>query len=171
LLIKKSDRHKLQFHNVRPKRRYIANVRPYGSIWLFKQLTFSGIGSTMVCVLVMEQDEVVRETLVHMIGACGYQVIGLPDAPRALGAMTGMVFDLLVAGIDGPDESIPRLLIDSKSIQPRLRAVTGRPQMEKVFPPRIADSYLDSPFSLDELRNAMRKALQAEPMRKRWTDL
>lgn len=120
----------------------------------------------MDSILVIEDEENVRENLVEFLESEGYRVMSAPDgevgiqlARRELPDL--IICDILMPRVDGfgvlarlsRDEvttSIPFLFLTALSIEAKRRLAMGLG----------ADDYITKPFSLDDLSNAVRTRLE-----------
>ncbi|MCK9686284.1 response regulator [Scleromatobacter humisilvae] len=114
-------------------------------------------------VLLVEDDEFIRETLAELLGVSGHVVLQAHDAASALAALEARPVDVLVTDIGLPRVSGIDLARDAIARQPRLAVIfaTGDPGA----PARAgieAAAVLVKPFSPEDLESAVANALNGE---------
>ncbi len=120
-------------------------------------------------ILVVEDDESLREVTVHMLRDAGYGVIEAGNAEAALEMVkaTHPRIDLLLTDVVMPGKSGVELLEQAKAVHPNLRVLlmsgyTGNPLPQRdVLVPEAA--LLTKPFTRSSLLKKVRSALQDEP--------
>ncbi len=113
----------------------------------------------MVCIMVVEDESAIRETLVEFIQDAGYQIIEAPSADIALGLIGDPRVRLLVTDINlpGRHDGID-LANEARKMHPGIPIVfiSGRPA--KLIDAGVIQSpvaLLQKPFSLFELMNTV----------------
>lgn len=123
----------------------------------------------MPCLLVVDDEEVLRETLVYHLELAGYQVLVAGDGPAAL-AMTRsvlpdlIILDRMLPGMDGL-EVCTRLRRDPETARTPILMVTAlSEEVDKVVGLEVgADDYLTKPFSVREFLARVRALLRRSP--------
>jgi DNA-binding response OmpR family regulator len=115
----------------------------------------SAAGREKTCILVVEDDEAIRQGLVDALGFEGFAVVQAASAPKGLQAALGtscslMLLDLMLPGGDGFE-----VLKEVRRTRPELPVIIltarGR-ESDRVQGLRLgADDYVVKPFSLREL--------------------
>jgi putative nucleotidyltransferase with HDIG domain len=117
-----------------------------------------------VRILVVDDEETIRELLVEGLQGESYQCTSCPGAKEALKALTGNRFDLVLSDIDMPGTSGVQLLQDIKQLDPDLDVimVTGVVDTETaVGSIRLgASDYVTKPFNLDEVILIIERTLE-----------
>jgi len=118
-------------------------------------------------VLVIDDDDLVRHVACSMLEQSGLQVVEASDGEHGLEAFGRdpeaidlVVLDMTMRGLDGPEVAM-RL----RSIEPEVRVlmVSGYPPEDtarRVGKAR-ADGFLQKPFSIEELSEAVTKTMRA----------
>jgi DNA-binding NarL/FixJ family response regulator len=98
-------------------------------------------------ILVADDDDVFRRSVVRLLGSEGYMVEEVRDAYEALARMSACVFDLLVADINMPGNEGLALLRDQNAVP--VLVVTGDPTVETAVEAlrSAAVDYLATPLS------------------------
>ena len=117
-------------------------------------------------VLLVEDDEFIRETMAELLGVSGHVVLQAFDAPSALAALAAHPVDVLVTDVGLPKVSGIDLARDALARQPRLAVVfaTGDasgPARAGLDPAAV----LVKPFSPEDLELAVTNALNDERYR------
>lgn len=124
-------------------------------------------GDSPKCILVVEDDQVVRMLTVEVLEELGYRVFGAEDAPEALAILErDQCLDLLMTDIGLPGMSGRQLMTAAHQLRPQLPVLfaSGYPadpdaQDRDPAAPRVAT--ITKPFSLELLRNTVREMLEA----------
>ena len=117
-------------------------------------------------VLLVEDDEFIRETLAELLGVSGHVVLQASDASSALAAMDAHPVDVMVTDVGLPKVSGIELARDALARQPRLAVIfatgdPGGPAKAGVD----AAAVLVKPFSPEDLETAVANALNDERYR------
>ena len=117
-------------------------------------------------VLLVEDDEFIRESLAELLGMSGHAVLQAFDAPSALSALAAHPVDVMVTDVGLPKVSGLELARDALARHPKLAVIfaTGDPR----GPSKAgfdASTVLVKPFSPEDLETAVANALNGEPGR------
>ncbi len=117
-------------------------------------------------VLLVEDDEFIRETLAELLAVSGHLVLQACDAPSALAAMAAHPVDVMVTDVGLPKVSGIELARDALARKPRLAVIfatgdPGGPAKAGVD----AAAVLVKPFSPEDLETAVANALNDERYR------
>lgn len=124
--------------------------------------------------LLVEDSERLRSTLLHGLGASGFTVDAAADGVEASGFLAGFSYDLIVLDLMLPRRDGLSILHDlpSDDTRPRVLVLSARDQVED----RVgalnagADDYLVKPFAFEELL-ARLHALARRPLQTHGTEL
>jgi CheY-like chemotaxis protein len=117
-------------------------------------------------ILLVEDEDVVREVLVQVLRRYGYRVVDAPDATRALetSAVEDEPFDLLVTDVVMPGLNGPRLAERLRAERPELPVlyISGYPGDELVAQGMldVDRPFLQKPFSPAVLARKVRELLE-----------
>ena len=109
-------------------------------------------------VLIADDDPTTREEFRHVLEQLQCQCVAVRDAHGALGALSAIRFDVLLAGAIPDDTAYGGLMAAARSLQPSLRIVTSRRRGLDAMPPGLVDAYVDLPATLHGLRMALQDA-------------
>ena len=108
-------------------------------------------------ILVVEKDALTRGTILNMLEAMGYRAVGVDDTQKALGALHGVYFDVVMCGLshDDPEGSI--VAYEAKALQGHLKVIviSGRGR-ETDFAP-LVDAFVPKPFTLQSIDHAIKQ--------------
>ncbi len=113
-------------------------------------------------ILLVEDEDAVREISTQMLTLLGYQVTSAVDGPEALSVFTRdpSSFDLLMLDLNLPGMSGRQLLLELRKLRPDARAIfcSGDPEPESNpgDPP-----HLYKPYRLVELKSCIESQLSA----------
>jgi PAS domain S-box-containing protein len=118
------------------------------------------------CLLVIEDDEVIRKMTAEALRENGYQVLeaGTRDAAMAQYAAHEEVIDLLFTDVVLPDGSGMDLVSRILAIRPELRVLLTSGYVESVPEGTIGDRslpFIPKPYCIDEMLRAVHRALRA----------
>ena len=110
----------------------------------------------VVRILVVEDDWLVRTTVVEMLQLRGHEVFEAGDAARALEILAGQPVDVLVSDVSLPGMSGVELVAEARARMPGLAAVyaTGHAQVEGVQPDACT-LVLVKPYGSEALNQAL----------------
>jgi len=115
------------------------------------------------CILVVDDDEGVRENLAELFGLVGYSVLTAANATEAMEAMRKHAVDLLLTDYRMPGPNGVELIESARRAKPGLRAVLmtafGDTFTEIESMPRGAIGYLNKPFEADEITGLVARIL------------
>jgi CheY-like chemotaxis protein len=122
--------------------------------------------SRLGTVLLVEDDEFIRETLAELLGISGHRVLQAQDAASALAALSEHPIDVLVTDVGLPKVSGIELARDALARQPRLAVIfatgdPGAPAKAGLEPAAV----LVKPFSPEDLELAVTNAINDERYR------
>jgi CheY-like chemotaxis protein len=112
-------------------------------------------------ILVVDDEQFVRDLLVKILARKGYRVTGAPDATAALGLLEQESFDLVLTDVVMPGLDGFELLRRVKGAWPGIKVVvlTGYARRQSIsdFLLYGADEYLAKPFQVHELLAAVER--------------
>lgn len=112
-------------------------------------------------ILVLDDDPVVTLSCKRILGAEGYNIIGVDRGKEALKRIGSEEFDLLISDIRLPDVDGMTVVRESKIVQPKLDIViiTGYPNLEdaKESVRLGVFEYIEKPFTPDFMINVAKK--------------
>jgi DNA-binding NtrC family response regulator len=114
-------------------------------------------------VLVVDDDEVIRDLLINFLKFSGYEGIGAPNGQAALDIVLVDPPDLIITDIHMPFLNGFQLLRAVKRAKPELPVVfiTGFAHFRRFFADKTAraDGFLEKPFSLEAIDSLVRKLI------------
>lgn len=123
----------------------------------------------MAHILVIDDNDHVRNVLIRLLESQGHKVEGVADSHSGIGLLQINEFDLLITDILMPDKEGISTIIETRSIKPNLRiiAISGGGDYEPYGYLDIAkkvgaDRTLPKPFSMDEILQAVNEVLSAQ---------
>jgi two-component system response regulator AtoC len=121
-------------------------------------------------ILIVDDDEALRESLALVLSAEGYEVSSAPDGAAALALVTEATFevvlcDLRMPGMDGM-ELIPQLARRAPATTILMMSAYGTADLAIEAMKRGAYDYLAKPFQPSEVLLAIRKARERERLRR-----
>ena len=120
-------------------------------------------------ILVVDDEELVREMLVHFLEGKGYQVLAAADGTRALEMFRRQRVDLVLSDVYMPGLSGLQLLIAIKELDPRVPVVliSGRGEVPTVVEALKAgaENFLTKPLDLELLERVVERSLQLARIR------
>ncbi|MDX2089491.1 MAG: sigma-54 dependent transcriptional regulator [Kofleriaceae bacterium] len=124
----------------------------------------------MSSILVVDDERGIRALCGDVLGRAGYEVETVDTAAGALAAVARRRFDLILCDINLPDQDgvslLPRLLVGETP--PAVLLITAYPSIDTAVRGMKlgARDYLGKPFSPDELRLVVRRALDEDELRR-----
>jgi len=129
----------------------------------------------MSSILVVDDERGIRALCNDVLGRAGYEVETVDSAAGALAAVSRRRFDLILCDINLPDQDgvslVPRLLVGD--VQPAVLLITAYPSVDTAVRGMKlgARDYIGKPFSPDELRLVVRRALDEDELRRAHREL
>jgi DNA-binding NtrC family response regulator len=126
-------------------------------------------------ILVVDDERGIRSLCSEVLGRSGYEVEAVDSAAGALAAVTRKRFDLILCDINLPDQDgvsiLPRLL--AGETPPAVLLITAYPSIDTAVRGMKlgARDYIGKPFSPDELRLVVRRALDEDELRRTHNEL
>ncbi len=127
----------------------------------------------MSSILVVDDERGIRSLCSDVLGRSGHEVEAVDSAAGALAAVTRRRFDLILCDINLPDQDgvsiLPKLLAgDHGSGPPAVLLITAYPSIDTAVRGMKlgARDYIGKPFSPDELRLVVRRALDEDELRR-----
>jgi DNA-binding NtrC family response regulator len=115
------------------------------------------------CILVVDDDEGVRENLAELFDLVGYTVLTAANATEAMEAMRKHAVDLLLTDYRMPGPNGVELIESARRAKPGLRAILmtafGDTFTEIESVRRGAIGYLNKPFEADEITGLVARIL------------
>ena len=124
----------------------------------------------MSSILVVDDERGIRALCSDVLGRAGYEVEAVDCAAGALAAVSRRKFDLILCDINLPDQDgvslLPRLLTGEQP--PAVLLITAYPSIDTAVRGMKlgARDYIGKPFSPDELRLVVRRALDEDELRR-----
>jgi DNA-binding NtrC family response regulator len=121
-------------------------------------------------ILVVDDERGIRALCSEVLGRAGYEVEAVDCAAGALAAASRRKFDLILCDINLPDQDgvsiLPRLLVGEQP--PAVLLITAYPSIDTAVRGMKlgARDYIGKPFSPDELRLVVRRALDEDELRR-----
>jgi DNA-binding NtrC family response regulator len=129
----------------------------------------------MSSILVVDDERGIRALCSDVLGRAGYEVEATDSAAGALAAVARRRFDLILCDINLPDQDgvslVPRLL--TGDTLPAVLLITAYPSIDTAVRGMKlgARDYIGKPFSPDELRLVVRRALDEDELRRAHREL
>jgi len=121
-------------------------------------------------ILVVDDERGIRALCSDVLGRAGYEIEAIDTAAGALAAVARRRFDLILCDINLPDQDgvslLPRLLVGEAP--PAVLLITAYPSIDTAVRGMKlgARDYIGKPFSPDELRLVVRRALDEDELRR-----
>jgi CheY-like chemotaxis protein len=115
-------------------------------------------------VLVVEDDESVRNVVMRFVRREGYSVEGVEDGASALGLVAvkrpeAIILDLKMPVMDGY-EFMERLALEMGRWRPRIIVLSASERLDLVRARFDADAYIQKPFDPERMRAALRRLVR-----------
>ncbi|HEX2689779.1 MAG TPA: sigma-54 dependent transcriptional regulator [Kofleriaceae bacterium] len=129
----------------------------------------------MSTILVVDDERGIRALCSEVLGRAGHEVQAVDSAAGALAAVARRQFDLILCDINLPDQDgvslLPRLFVGTSP--PAVLLITAYPSIETAVRGMKlgARDYIGKPFSPDELRLVVRRALDEDELRRAHVEL
>jgi DNA-binding NtrC family response regulator len=115
------------------------------------------------CILVVDDDEGVRENLAELFEHVGYAVVTAGSAPDAIEKLSASNVDLLLTDYRMPGPNGVELIESARRVKPRLKAILmtsfGDSYTEIESVRRGAVGYVNKPFEADEITGLVSRIL------------
>jgi DNA-binding NtrC family response regulator len=119
--------------------------------------------ATGSCILVVDDDDGIRENLAELFELVGYSILSAGSAPEALRMLSANDVDLLLTDYRMPGPTGVELIESARRVKPGLRAVLmtafGDSYTEIESVRRGAIGYLNKPFEADEVTGLVARIL------------
>lgn len=108
-------------------------------------------------VLVIEDDDLTRLSIVYMLDALKYHVVDAKTIDAALAMLAGVWFDVIVVSLarDDPDGAL--FAQEAKLLQPLIKVVVVSGVREQATLSGLIDGFVQKPFSLSQIDEAIRR--------------
>jgi len=114
-------------------------------------------------ILIVDDDDGVRENLAELFQVVGYSVVTAGSAPEAMGKLAHHDVDLLLTDYRMPGPNGVELIESARRVKPGLRAILmtafGDSFTEIESVRRGAIGYVNKPFEADEITNLVSRIL------------
>lgn len=106
----------------------------------------------MLAVLVVEREELVREVVTDMLGACDHVAVGMETPELGLKALEGVGFDIMILDLSANDPAAEIVALRAKVIFPNVKIIgmCGRHPRPRLSPG--IDAFLMKPFTVEQLK-------------------
>ena len=115
------------------------------------------------CILIVDDDDGVRENLAELFEVVGYSVVTAASAPEAIEKLAQGDVDLLLTDYRMPGPNGVELIESARRMKPHLRAILmtafGDSFTEIESVRRGAIGYVNKPFEADEITNLVSRIL------------
>ena len=115
------------------------------------------------CILIVDDDDGVRENLAELFQVVGYSVETAGSAPEAMEKLADLDVDLLLTDYRMPGPNGVQLIESARRMKPNLRAILmtafGDSFTEIESVRRGAIGYVNKPFEADEITNLVSRIL------------
>jgi DNA-binding NtrC family response regulator len=117
--------------------------------------------SSRLCILVVDQDEVITETLVRIFSELGYYAACTKNANSAISLLSGIQIDVLVENLPSHFEHGTALTKVAKLIQPHIKVIvmSGSCGLTHYSHPSV-DAFLQIPFTMAKLKEIIQSVLR-----------
>ena len=119
--------------------------------------------TTDACILIVDDDEGVRENLAELFEVVGYSIVTAGSAPEAMQKLGQGPVDLLLTDYRMPGPNGVELIESARRVKPRLRAILmtafGDSFTEIESVRRGAIGYVNKPFEADEITGLVSRIL------------
>lgn len=120
-------------------------------------------------ILVVDDDEAIRENIVDLLGSDGYHVVSAKDAKEALRTLGSEQFDLLLTDFQMPGQNGVELIEAARKPNPSLPAILMTAYLyvyEQLDDERRQGiTLLRKPFDADEILRIVAESLRRRPIR------
>lgn len=110
-------------------------------------------------ILVLEENEVLRVAVTKMITSRGWSPISVEHIHLAMGAIEGVQFDIVVAGLINYNEEVTNLFCKVRELSPSTRLISGAEFRLNNQGLLALDQYINFPFSINQLQHVIHDVL------------
>ena len=125
-------------------------------------------------ILIVDDDESIREVLTSILTDEGYIVDAVDTGEKAIKATHEKFYNLVLIDIRLPDMEGTKLLTELKDTVPKMRKIiiTGYPTLQNAIEAvnRGADAYIVKPINMDEALKTIREQLQKQAEEKKYSE-
>jgi DNA-binding NtrC family response regulator len=125
-------------------------------------------------ILVIDDDETVRESLATVLEEQGFAVDTAGNGKEAIEKAKASVYNLALIDIRLPDMEGTRLLTEMRETTPKMAKImiTGYPSLQNAIQAvnNGADGYLIKPFNMDNLLDAIKEQLKKQEGTRRYSE-
>ena len=125
-------------------------------------------------ILVVDDDESIREVLTSILTDEGYIVEAVDTGEKAIKATHEKFYNLALIDIRLPDIEGTKLLTRLKDTVPRMRKIiiTGYPTLQNAIEAvnKGADAYIIKPIDMEEILKVIREQLQKQAEEKKYSE-
>lgn len=108
-------------------------------------------------VLLVENDSLAQETILHMIQLSGRRAVGVQDMSTALGVLQGMSFDVLVVSTTR-SHLLSEFISAARSLAPYMTVVVISGSVSLAASTSSSNIFLQKPFSVHTLNEVLDNA-------------
>ena len=121
-------------------------------------------------VLIVEDEDIARENMVHILNKSGFEITAVETGNKALKALDAAEFDLVITDLRLPDIEGVDILLYTKENYPdtEVLMVTGYATVASAVEAmqKGAYHYLSKPFNINELRILVQRAIEQRSLRR-----
>jgi CheY-like chemotaxis protein len=121
-------------------------------------------------VLVIDDEDMIRDIIKAVLTDAGYQVAAAANGAEGLKRLHAQHFDLVITDILMPEKEGVETIIEIKKTRPETKiiAISGGGRANNLYPLKIAekigaDKTLPKPFEPEELLKVVREVISAPP--------
>jgi DNA-binding response OmpR family regulator len=107
-------------------------------------------------VLVIEDDDLTRLSIVYMLDALKYHVVDAKNVDSALTILAGVQFDIVVVSLARNDPDGALFAQEAKLLQPLIKIVVVSGRREQATLNGLIDGFVQKPFSLSQIDEAIK---------------
>ena len=125
-------------------------------------------------ILIVDDDESIREVLTSILTDEGYIVDAVDTGEKAIKATHEKFYNLVLIDIRLPDIEGTKLLTELKDTVPKMRKIiiTGYPTLQNAIEAvnKGADAYIVKPINMDEALKTIREQLRKQAEEKKYSE-
>jgi DNA-binding NtrC family response regulator len=114
-------------------------------------------------ILVIEQDLLVRETIIYQLAALGHRAIGSPSIFRGLKLLKMIEFDVMIISPSATSNGEPSYALEAKKIQPHVKVLMAAAMYLPEFSELSIDAFIQKPFSALTLEVTLKRIYPGLP--------